>query len=332
MDRLNHLLRSLDRWQQGHGVVAVPYAVIKKYGQDSASTYALLVAWYGFASLFPLLLLAVTIAGIVFDHDPSIRARLTSAIATDIPVVGRQLASKAGARAIADHSVLGLTVGILGLLWGAQGVASAAQEAMATVWNVPMADRPGFVPRTLRNLGILGVLGVNVIATSVLATYTSTVHGQVVLRAALLVLGLLVNLALYVAGFRLLAPKTVPTGDLILGAVLAGVAWSVLQQVGGYLVGHDLAHASATYGVFGLVIGLIAWFSLAVSATLYSAELNVVLTRRLWPRALVNPPLTQADEQALRALALQQRYRKEQVIDVSFEDASEDPVRAELPR
>lgn len=329
MERLQQLLRRADAFQQAHPVAAVPYAVVKKYGQDSASTYALLIAWYGFASLFPLLLVAVTVAGLIFAHDPSVRARLTTAIATDIPVIGTQLASRAGARTIARHSVLGLTVGILGLLWGAQGVASAAQEAMATVWNVPMTDRPGFVPRTLRNMGILGVLGVNVLATSVLATYTSTAHGHVAVRVVLIVVGIAVNVGLYVAGFRLLAPKTVPTGDLVLGAILAGLAWSILQEFGSYLVGHDLAHASATYGVFGLVIGLIAWFSLAVSATLYAAELNVVVTRKLWPRALVNPPLTPADEEALRALALQQRYRKEQRIEVGF-DEEEKGAKAEL--
>jgi hypothetical protein len=78
------------------------------------------------------------------------------------------------------------------------------------------------------------------------------------------------------------------------------------------VVGHDLKGASATYGMFGLVIGLLAWISLGATVTLYSAELNNVLARRLWPRSLVQPPLTSADQQSLALQALVNQRRPEQ--------------------
>jgi len=136
---------------------------------------------------------------------------------------------------------------------------------------------------------------------------------------------------LYVLGFRLLTPSSVPTGDLLPGAVIAGVVWSVLQQVGGILIAHDLAHASAIYGVFGIVLGLVAWFSLATTASLYAAKLNVVLRRHLWPRALTPPPLTDADQEALRALAAQARMRPEQEIVVRFGVGAATPHDADPP-
>ena len=315
------LLHRVDDFQQRHWPLAFVYAVIRKYGQDSASTWALLIAYYGFASLFPLLLVAVTLTGIIFAHNPSLSHRISTTVFSQIPVIGPQLRSKSGVHVLDSHSALGLIIGVLGLLWGAQGVASAAQEAMATVWNVPMTDRPGFIPRTLRNFGILAVLGINVLVTSAIATFTATLGGHELGKVALIVVTVVINLGLYVIGFRFLAPRSIPTKDLLPGALVAGIAWSALQQLGGYLVGHELAHASATYGVFGLVLGLITWLGLTATTTLYAAEINVVHVRKLWPRSLTQPPLTSADEIALRALAQQQRYRPEQEITVTFTKA-----------
>ena len=70
---------------------------------------------------------------------------------------------------------------------------------------------------------------------------------------------------------------------------------------------------------------LLAWISLSVEITVYAAELNVVLARRLWPRSIVQPPLTEADRAVLAAQALQNQRRDEQRVHVSYEDT---PPRA----
>jgi Virulence factor BrkB len=103
------------------------------------------------------------------------------------------------------------------------------------------------------------------------------------------------------------------------GAVGGGVAWPVLQALGTYLVHHFLRSASV-YGVFATVLGLLAWISLGVEITVYAAEINVVLARRLWPRSIVQPPLTQADRAVLAAQALQNQRRDDQHVDVSYDD------------
>jgi len=74
------------------------------------------------------------------------------------------------------------------------------------------------------------------------------------------------------------------------------------------------------YGVFAIVLGLIAWIYLAVEVTVYSAEVNVVLARRLWPRAIVQPPLTEADRASMALQALQNQRRPEQHVEVTFDD------------
>jgi uncharacterized BrkB/YihY/UPF0761 family membrane protein len=101
--------------------------------------------------------------------------------------------------------------------------------------------------------------------------------------------------------------------------VAGGLAWTLLQALGGYLVHHFL-RTDSVYGVFATVLGLIAWVYIAVQVTVYAAEINVVLARRLWPRAIVQPPLTEADRHSMALQALQNQRRPEQDVLVTFSD------------
>ena len=78
------------------------------------------------------------------------------------------------------------------------------------------------------------------------------------------------------------------------------------------------------YSVFATVLGLIAWIYLAVQVTVYAAEVNVVLARRLWPRSIVQPPLTEADRASMALQALQNQRRPEQQVEVTFDDRKTD--------
>jgi uncharacterized BrkB/YihY/UPF0761 family membrane protein len=128
-----------------------------------------------------------------------------------------------------------------------------------------------------------------------------------------------VNVGLYLAAFRVLTPKQVATRSLIPGVIVGGVAWTILQAFGGYVVGHDLKGASAVYGVFALFLGLIAWAYLGAEITLYAAEINTVLFHRLWPRAIAQPPMTEADQRllALQTITEDQRW-PEHVVTAPF--------------
>ena len=132
---------------------------------------------------------------------------------------------------------------------------------------------------------------------------------------------------MYLGAFRALTPKGVPTRSLLPGAITGGILWTVLQFLGAWLVHHFL-HSNSVYGVFATVLGLLAWIYLAVEITVYSAEINVVLARRLWPRSIVQPPLTEADRASMALQALQNQRRPEQHIEVTFDDR---PPDAEVP-
>ena len=98
--------------------------------------------------------------------------------------------------------------------------------------------------------------------------------------------GLAINVGAYLAVFRALDDGGVPTRRLLPGALLGGGGWTVLQALGGYLIGHQLQRTSELYGFFAIVLGLLFWLNLGTHLYLFATELNVVRVRRLWPRCL----------------------------------------------
>ena len=127
-----------------------------------------------------------------------------------------------------------------------------------------------------------------------------------------------VNMALFLAAFKLLTVKNVSLGQLLPGAVVAALGFEVLQAVGGYYLGHTLKGASQTYGFLGIVIGLLSWIYLQAQVTLLAAEINAVRARHLWPRSLLGDEMTTADERTLRSLAKVEERRHDEDVDVRF--------------
>jgi YihY family inner membrane protein len=195
---------------------------------------------------------------------------------------------------------------------------------MNTVWAVPRNERPNPVRSRVRSLAVLATIGVGVLATTGLSVLTTDVHAGAVTRPLELLLSLAVNVGLFVAAFRLLTDPSVSTHDLLPGAVTAAIAWQVLQVVGAYYIAHVLKNAGEVYGLFGLVLGLVAWIHLGALVVVGCAELNVVRRHRLWPRALLTPftddvELTSADKRAYTSYAKAARNKGFEQIDVSFD-------------
>ena len=207
------------------------------------------------------------------------------------------------------------------------GLAQAGLFTMEQVWNLSGPARPGYVQRLGRAVLFLAVLGLGVVITTGLTTLGLYGHGAGVLAAAGLLAAAAANVAMFFAAFRVLTPKGVPTRKLVPGVVAGGLAWTVLQAIGTIVVAH-FRHTDAVYGAFATVLVLLAWISLSVEITVYAAELNVVLARRLWPRSIVQPPLTDADRAVLAAQALQNQRRDDQRVHVSYDELPSQPAAA----
>jgi YihY family inner membrane protein len=313
---VDHSMRRLDSFQQHHLVPAFVFGVVKKFGDDNAGNLAVQMTYSLFVTVFPLLLLLVTILGIVLADDPSDRVRVLHSALGEFPIIGQQIGHNI--HGLKRSSGFGLAVGILGLIYGSTGLAQVGQFSMAQIWNIPVAARPGYLPRMARSAIFLVVLALGLILSTALAGFGTFGRHNVWLGVVGEVLAVSVNVVLYFAAFRTLTPKQVKTKWLLPGVITGGVAWTVLQAAGGYVVGHDLKGASALYGLFGIVLGLMAWIYLGAEVTLYSAEINTVLHDRLWPRGLVHPPLTEADQRSLAYQATENQQRPEQEVVTRF--------------
>ncbi len=320
------LLARFDGYQRRHRWIGLPLAVVYKFVDDQGSYQAALLSYYGFVSLFPLLLLAVTTLGFVLSHDPAAQQAVLGSALRNFPVIGDQIGANVHSL---NGSVAALVIGIVVSLYGALGVTRAALTAMCQMWAVPVAERPGLPASYGRGLLLLGVLAVGVLATTGLSALTTATSGVVaglgdVVRVVSTAIAIAVNVGVFLAGLRLVTVAPVSLRQLLPGAVAAAIAWQLLQLVGTYLVTHELQGMSASYGLFGIVLGLLAWIYVAVLIVLLCAELNTVRVLELFPRSLLSvfpddADMTAGDRRALTAYAQAPRQKSFQDIDVSFE-------------
>jgi membrane protein len=305
-------VRAFDRAQQRRRPLAVPMAVVKKFSDDQGGSLAALVAYYSFFSLFPLLLVMTTILGFVFQHNPSAQHSIEKSVLGQFPVVNQTIKLHA-----LTGKVSSLVIGLVTSLLGGLGVTRATQNAFDRVWAVPFKDRPDFLKSRLRGLALIAALGLLFIIATGVTGFTSGIHGPAGKIGAVLV-GLAVNFVLFLAAFRFMTAAVVPTRCLWIGVAVAAVFWEILQFFGGYYVNHVLRHTSPLGAQFATVIALIVFLHLGAQVTLYAAEVNVVLARRLWPRSLLGPPVAPADEATLTGLAKVEERSDLERIDVEF--------------
>ncbi len=282
MTIFDRLLRTLDDWQRDHRFAGVAYGVVRKFGDDDANLYVVALGWYGFTAIYPLLLVVVTVFG--FIGVGSLGHGVVDTL-HQFPVIGSEFNPGTGGSNL-HGSPLALVVGIVGLVYGAQGVTQTAERAMTAVWNVPRVALSGFLPRLLRSIGSLSIIAFAFVANAFVDTFATGDGRQWWIRIAVLLAMTFVNVGLYLAAFRTLTPSVSSRRALLPGAVAAGIAFTALTTVGSGLMQHQLRNTTNTYGAFASVIGVVAYLLVLAKITLYSSELNSVLARGLWPRAL----------------------------------------------
>jgi uncharacterized BrkB/YihY/UPF0761 family membrane protein len=267
-----------------------------------------------------LLLVMVTVLGFVLQGNANAEQAVRDSVLSQFPVIGQEIQ----VQALSGH-IGALVIGLVISMWGGLGITNAIQNAFDQVWAVPRKDRPDFLQWRLKGLLLIVTLGGLFLVSTVVSGLITGLGGPWV-KVGAIVISLLVNFALFLCAFRFMTSATIGTSCLWIGVITASLLWVILQLVGGIYINHVYRHASSVYSQFALVIALLIWLRLGAQVTLYSAEINTVLTRHLWPRSLLGEPEGPADQRTLTALAkVEERHDTEQV-DVSFEDGSEEPL------
>jgi membrane protein len=315
------LVERLDAYQRRARWLGFPLAAGKKFSDDQGGQLAALISYYGFFSLFPLLLLFRAILGYALQGHERLQKDILDSALARFPLIGDEIERSQGKL---QGSGLALAIGVVGALWAGLGVTHALENAMDQIWGVPRRARPGLVAGRLRGLALVLVLGAaTVVATGLSGLSASSGLVGPALRAATIVAWLAVNFGLFLVAFKVLTARSLGWGEVLPGAALAAVGWACLQAIGGWFVGHEVQGASATYGTFALVIGLLSWIYLSAALMLYAVEVNAVRSLGLWPRGL-RKPLTSADRKALQIPVGAEVLEPTEAIEVTFEGDGSD--------
>ncbi|MEU3839386.1 YihY/virulence factor BrkB family protein [Streptomyces sp. NPDC028635] len=320
------VLTRLDRYQRRHRWAGVPLAVVYKFFDDQATYLAALLAYYGFVSLFPLLLFLVAVLSAALHGNPDLQHSVLHSALGEFPVIGDQLGQNI-------HSFHGsgaaVVVGVTGSIYGALGVAQAVQHALDKIFAVPRHARPDPLRSRMNSLSFLLLLALGLVLTTALSTAESAtgIFGTRLalgLRIAIGAAGVVVNAALLLLSYRLMTHRHLPRRTMYGPALGAACAWQALQWGGSYYVGHVLRGTTATYGMFGIVLGLLAWIYLAAVVYLTAAEVIAVRCLRLWPRSLLTPftdrvHLATGDLRAYRSYATTESFKGFEKISVRFD-------------
>jgi len=312
----------LDRLQRRNRAVGVVVAVVYKYLDDQGGYLSALITYYGFVSLFPLLLLLTTGLGIVLAGHPDLQEQVLHSTLSQFPVIGSQLHQPEGL----SGGTVAVVVGIAGALYGGLGVGQAVQNAMDSVWAIPRNNRPNPIRSRLRSLLLLLVLGSAATTATVLsAVGQATGALGAVGKVGVALATVAINAFICLVAFRLTTARNLTYRQVLPGALAAAVIWQILQWFGAGYIRHTVKTASATNSVFALVLGLLAFLFLVSSTLVLCAEINVVLVERLYPRALLTPftddaDLTPADRKTYTKKAKAERVKAFQRVSVRFRD------------
>lgn len=319
----------MDAFQRRHRFIGLPLGVIYKFFDDQGNYLAAIITYYAFIAIFPLLLIASSVLGFLLHGDETLKTQVLNSALRQFPIVGTQLGRPEG---IAG-STSAIVIGSLTALYGAVGLGQAAQNAINVTLAIPRNSRLSPIASRVRSLFLLLSAGLAVLAVAVLTSLASHTGGFGLeldsgLRWALR--GASVALTAVVLGVMVMhsTSQHQTFRQVIPGAVTVALLWQLLQSLGGVYVDHVVTKSGSTNSVFALVLGLVAFVYVASTVALLGLEINVVVTKRLYPRALLTPftddvQLTDADRRVYTEYAQAQCHKGFQRVYVEFDDDSD---------
>ena len=248
--------------------------VAEAYSRHRTGRNAALIAYYSFLSVFPLVLALTAILGFVLQRWPTLQEQIIDSALGQIPIIGQTISTDPSA--LRGNTGL-LVVGVLLALWSGMRAFLALQQGLDDVYELTASERANFAVTRLQALGGIGVIGFAQALTAGINTLAAATSLSWLHNVLLLVGAWLVNTGVLVYAYRYICSATPPWREVLPGALLGGLAFSLLQLLGTQVVARAIAGFSPVYGTFAGVIALTWWMGLHATAALFGAELNRVL-------------------------------------------------------
>lgn len=324
------VVERVDSLQRRRRVAGLPLAVVYKFFDDQGNYLAAILTYYSFIAIFPLLLIASSVLGFLLQGDQKLQEEVLNSALSQFPVVGTQLGRPEGLQG----SVSAVVVGSLAALYGVLGLGQAAQNALNAAWAVPRNSRYNPIRSRLLTLLLLILGGVSVLAIAILSALANHLEMfgsniNVGVRWGATVASIALSALLLSVMMSLASSERHRLRTVLPGATAIALMWHLLQALGGFYVSRVINKVSEMNAVFALVLGLIALLYIAAVMAVLGVEINVVLAKRLYPRALLTPftddvELTKADRRVYTDRAKAQRHKGFEKVTVTFEPHTDD--------
>jgi hypothetical protein len=301
-DRVDRLRDVLDRYQQQRPMPGFIYAVVKKFGDDEGGRHAALMTYYGFLSIFPVLLIIVATLSRLLVNDPHLREQLVSAI---VPPEFRDVVDQG--LASLPTSGLAFVFGAVALIGSGLRIVTTAFDTLNHVAGVPFRNRINGISKRIRTLVMLIILMLGLTAVGAVTLISQFLTDRAGASAVAEAIGMVLLVFLMIwAGIALLLPRGAALRTFWLAALIASIVIALVLFYGSSLLAHYVSTNGPVYGSFATIVGLFAFIALICQALVWAAEAVVVRHHTLWPRGLNPEQPTDADKRAMLILAGEQ--------------------------
>ena len=263
------VLDKLDAWAKRKNlrVLRTILRVQKRYGELNGNFMASAVTLSSFVSIFPLLLFAAAVLGFFAAGSPD----LAGSVIDELGLTGDAATAVVDTIAAAERSRrTASVVGVVGLLWSGLGLVAALQYAINTSWQV---TGHGWKDKLK---GLLWLGGASLLFLASFAVSAALNFLPAWMSPLNILVGLALNLALWLWTLKQLSNRDVGWQSLLPGAVVGAVGFEVLKLVGSVYVPRLVASSSALYGSLGVVFAILAWLLFFGRLIVYSSVVNVV--------------------------------------------------------
>ena len=252
------------------------------FDQDEGAVVSRSIAYYALFSLFPLLLVLISVASSVLADEEALQTVID--LFERILPISADVARQSVEQALAARGTVNLIAG-LGLLWSATGVFTAMYRAVNKAWGNPKSRL--FLKEKLFGLAVVLIVGLILLGSTLLSTAASvlqkwdgTIFGwqpfsspeMAALWSKLSTfVPPVVSVVTFIILYRIIPLNRVAWRDVWLGGLIAGLIWEAARQIYAWYLA-NVATYSLIYGSVGVIIGFLLWAYLSAMILLIGAE------------------------------------------------------------
>ena len=262
------------------GTLEIIRSSIQRFGEERGSEAAAGMAYYAFFSIFPMLLVFISVGSFFVDQE-IVTAQLLNIVQDVLP--GAEEVIVANIEQVLQARSAVTLFALVSLIW------SATSAFNLLVINInrafPKASVPNFLKGRLLGFLMILALGLLMLLSFAISTVSSVIpavnislngqplHETFLWRVGGFLVPVLANLMMFWAMYQWVPTLRVSRKASLIGAAIAGVTWELLNNIFTWYLSSGLSQYKLVYGSLGTVVALLFWIYITGVITLIGAHL-----------------------------------------------------------